>query len=378
MLLSPRPTSRFAIPSRWNAPPRAWQHNAGALHGLNIALCVPLGGSAGIWGPSAMSCARLAVAELNRHSGIAGQVCRLVTINAADDAPDIEETLLDLVGSGDVDALVGMHTSAVRQRIVRAVGGQLPFVYTPLYEGGEDTPGVFAIGETARRQLQPAIEWLGKHKQPRRWLAVGNDYVWPRVSHRLAQHYIADAGGELVAQTYVPFGTSDYSQVLDELRKRRIDAVLVSLVGQDAIDFNRAFGRSHLSGDVLRLSCAIDENELLGIGADNTENLYVACGYFSTLDTDANLTFKERYYNHFGERAPTLNTLGQSTYEGVHFLAALLKGTLDSPDHWNDLGKAPMPYQSARQGAYAGDGVNHTPIYLARAEGNVFRVITRF
>ena len=378
MLLSPRPTSRFAMAPRWNAPPRAWQRGAPAQHGLNIALCVPLGGSAGIWGPSAMSCARLAVAELNRHSGIAGQVCRLVTINAADDAPDIEETLLDLVGSGDVDALVGMHTSAVRQRIVRAVGGQLPFVYTPLYEGGEDTPGVFAIGETARRQLQPAIEWLAKHKQPRRWLAVGNDYVWPRVSHSLAQHYIADAGGELVAQTYVPFGTSDYSQVLDELRKRRIDAVLVSLVGQDAIDFNRAFGRSHLSGDILRLSCAIDENELLGIGADNTENLYVACGYFSTLDTDANLAFKERYYNHFGERAPTLNTLGQSTYEGVHFLAALLKGALDSPAHWNELGKAPMAYQSARQGGYAGGGVNHTPIYLARAEGNVFRVITRF
>jgi urea transport system substrate-binding protein len=378
MLLSPRHTSRFAIPPRWNAPPRAWQHSVSSQHGLNIALCVPLGGSAGIWGPSALSCARLAVAELNRHSGIAGQHCRLVTINASDDSSDIEETLLDLVDSGDVDALVGMHTSTVRQRIVGAVGGQVPFVYTPLYEGGENTPGVFAIGETARRQLQPAIEWLGNHKRPKRWLAVGNDYVWPRVSHTLAQQYIADAGGELVAQTYVPFGTSDYSQVLDELSKRRIDAVLVSLVGQDAIDFNRAFGRSHLSGQVLRLSCAIDENELLGIGADNTENLYVACGYFSTLDTDANLAFKERYYNHFGERAPTLNTLGQSTYEGVHFLAALLKGTLDASSHWDALGKAPMAYQSARQGAYAGDGVNHTPIYLARAEGNVFRVITRF
>jgi urea transport system substrate-binding protein len=378
MLLSPRHASRLAIPSRWNVPSRAWQHSVGKPHGLNIALCVPLGGSAGIWGPSALSCARLAVAELNARSGIAGQHCRLVTVNASDDALDMEETLLDLVGSGDIDALVGMHTSTVRQRIVSVVGGQVPFVYTPLYEGGENTPGVFAIGETARRQLQPAIDWLGKHKQPKRWLAVGNNYVWPRVSHSLAQQYIADAGGQLVAQTYVPFGTSDYSEVLDQLRKDRIDAVLVSLVGQDAIDFNRAFGRSHLSAQALRLSCAIDENELLGIGANNTENLYVACGYFSTLDTDANVAFKERYYNHFGERAPTLNTLGQSTYEGVHFLAALLKGTLDSPALWDELGKAPMAYQSARQGVYAGDGVNHTPIYLARAEGNVFRVITRF
>lgn len=318
------------------------------------------------------------MAELNHQSGIAARACRLLTVNAADDAPDIEETLVDLVSSCHIDAIVGMHISAVRQRIVGAVGGQIPYVYTPLYEGGETTPGVFAIGETASRQLRPAIEWLGKSRRPRRWLAVGNDYVWPRVSHALARQYIASAGGELIAETYVPLGTSDYSQVLDQVRKSRADAVLVSLIGQDAIDFNRAFGGQRLSDSVLRLSCAIDENELLGIGANNTDNLYVACGYFSSLDTDANLAFKERYYNHFGERAPTLSNLGQSTYEGVHFLAALLKNALESPAQWDDVGKAPIAYKSARKTAYFGAGVNHTPIYLARAEGNVFRVINGF
>lgn len=362
---------------RLHMPSGKWQSPVAPRRELNIALCVPLGGSAGIWGPSALSCARLAVAELNRSSGIGGRVCRLITVNAADDAPDIEATLIDLLDSGDVDVLVGMHTSAVRQRILRAVGGQIPFVYTPLYEGGEATPGVLAIGETTDRQLRPAIQWLGKHKRPKRWLAIGNDYVWPRVSHRMARQYIAESGADLVGETYVPFGTSDYSEVLDQLRHSRADAVLLSLVGQDAIDFNRAFGNRGLAHSALRLSCAVGENELLGIGADNAENLYVACGYFGTLDTDANLAFKERYHNHFGERAPTLNTFGQSTYEGVHFLAALVGNALRSSAGLDQLGQTPFVYQSARGAAYAGAGVNHTPIYLARAENNVFRVITR-
>lgn len=340
-------------------------------------MCVPLGGAAGLWGPSALSCSRLAVAELNRDRGIAGRACRLITVDAADHAADIEDILIDLVGSGDVDAIIGMHTSAVRQRIVRAVGGQVPFVYTPLYEGGENTPGVFAIGETSSRQLQPAIQWLSKHRHPKRWFAVGNDYIWPRASHALARQYIAGVGSALVGETYVPFGTVDYSEVLDQLRSSRADSVLLSLIGQDAIDFNRAFSRDRLANSMLRLSCAIGENELLGIGADNTENLYVVCGYFANLDTDANLAFKERYYSHFGERAPTLSTFGQSTYEGVHFLAALLGGDWNSPSHWADMGKAPMSYQSAREAAYAGGGVNHTPIYLARADGHLFRVIAR-
>lgn len=386
MLTSAGPASRTALRSRPEGgppfssrpqiPTGKGRRPAPPRRELTIALCVPLGGSAGIWGPSAMSSAKLAVAELNAGAGMAGQSCRLLTVNAADDAADIENTLIELVDSGDVDALIGMHTSAVRQRIVRAVGGKIPFVYTPLYEGGETTPGVFAIGETIDRQLWPAIRWLGEHKRPKRWLAVGNDYVWPRTAHRVARRAIAEAGAELVSDTYVPFGTSDYSEVLDRLQRGRIDAVLVSLIGQDAVDFNRAFGRAGLSRSMLRLSCAIGENELLGIGADNADNLYVACGYFASLDTDANLAFKARYDHFFGARAPTLNTFGQSTYEGVHFLAALFDEGLRSSSAGNPM-RHTLAYPSAREATYAGAGINQAPIYLARAEGNAFRVITR-
>jgi ABC-type branched-subunit amino acid transport system substrate-binding protein len=338
---------------------------------LRVALCIPLGGAAGIWGPSALASAKLAAAELNAGQGIGGRACRLVTVNAADDMPGIEATLRELLDRGEIDALVGMHTSAVRHRILRAVGGEVPFVYTPLYEGGETTPGVYAIGETPARQLGPAIDWLSRHERPRRWLFVGNDYVWPRVSHGLAQRYVAAAGAQVVVEHYLPFGTSDYGPVLESLRLSQADAVLISLIGQDAVDFNRAFAAQRLDRSALRLSCAIEENELLGIGAENTERLYVAAGYFGALDTAANLAFKERYHAHFGERAPTLNALGQSTYEGVHFLAALL-----GRDGQPGARAAAISHRSARNAVYGPGGVSQAPIYLARAEGHAFRVIT--
>lgn len=345
---------------------------------LQIALCVPLGGCAGLWGPSSLASAKLAVAELNRDAGFGGRTCRLLTINAADDAAHIEATLTELVQAGDIDAIIGMHTSAVRHRILRAVGGQIPIVYTPLYEGGESTPGVYAIGETAARQLQPAIGWLGRHRRPKRWFAIGNDYVWPHVSHRMARGYIAEAGGELVGETFLPLGTTDFSQVLDALRRTRADAVLLSLVGQDTIEFNRAFGRAGLSRAMFRLSCSVAENELLGIGAANADELYVSCGYFASLDTEANLAFKERYHAHFGERAPTLNTFGQSTYEGMHFLAALLDRERQGGAHPTCADGAPLAYRSARDADQTGNCHSVAPIYLARAEGNTFKVITRF
>ncbi len=343
---------------------------------FRIGLCAPMRGSAGIWGPSCLASARLAEAELNQACGISRRPCELQLIDASAESPDVESTLTELVEGGQVDALVGMCISSVRQRIVGAVGGTVPFIYTCLYEGGASTPGLFAIGETSLRQLLPSIAWLSARHKTRRWMLVGNDYVWPRVSHRIAQTCITESGGEVVAQAFVRFGLEDYSQVLDQLRKSRADAVLISMVGQDAVDFNRAFARAGLSTKVLRLSCAIEENQLLAIGAENTENLHVALGYFSSLDTDANLSFKQRYRRRFGERAPTLNSIGQSLYEGMHFLATLLDD--DAYASRPSGRQAPLPYASARSAIYVGGGANHAPMYLARAEGHSFRVLARF
>lgn len=344
---------------------------------VRVALCVPLRGSEGIWGPSCVASAELATAELNALRGIIGRPCDLLTIDASEQSTDIGDTLAELIDGGEIDALVGMHISSVRQRITAAVGGRLPYVYTCLYEGGESTPGLYAIGETAERQLRPSIAWLATHRQRKRWMLVGNDYVWPRVSHAIARKCVAESHGEVVAEAFVPFGADDYSQVFDTLRKHRCDAVLVSIVGQDAVEFNRAFASAGLQHHVLRLSCAIEENQLLAIGADCSEDLHVALGYFAALDTDANGSFKERYHGRFGARAPTLNSIGESLYEGMHFLAALLEDAEGTRRGSPTRARSPLAYPSARGALHVGGGVNHAPMHLARAEGHLFKVIAR-
>ena len=344
---------------------------------MRVALCVPMRGLEGIWGPSCIASAELATFELNTRRGILGRRCELLLLDASEQAIDIGETLIDLVDNGEVDALVGMHISSVRQRITATVGGRLPYVYPCLYEGGDSTPGLYAIGETAWRQLRPSIAWLAVHRKCRRWMLIGNDYIWPRVSHEIARRCVAESGGEVVTETYVPFGADDYSRVFDDLRTSHCDAVLVSMVGQDAVEFNRAFARAGLHRSVLRLSCAIEENQLLAIGAQGTEGLHVALGYFGTLDTDANGSFKERYHSHFGERAPTLNSIGQSVYEGMHFLAALLEDHEAARRERRLAVSRPLVYPSARVGSKVGAAIDGPPMYLARAEGHLFRVIAQ-
>ena len=125
-----------------------------------VGLLVPINGSAGIWGPSSIACAQLAQAEINADGGLLDRRLRLRIIDSSDEATEVGSVTAELMHAGAIDAIVGMHTSQVRQRVLKDVARQIPYVYTPLYEGGERTPGVFAIGETPGQQLRPAIEYL--------------------------------------------------------------------------------------------------------------------------------------------------------------------------------------------------------------------------
>jgi ABC-type branched-subunit amino acid transport system substrate-binding protein len=345
---------------------------------FRIALLIPLCGSAGIWAPSCISSAQVAVQELNRGNGIAGCKIQLVMIDSALEAQTpLEEIVNDLIEVGAIDAIVGMHISAIRQRLSKVVRQRVPYIYTPLYEGGENTPGIFAIGETPREQLGPAIEALQAQYRPRSWALIGNDYVWPHASHSYARTKLKEMSVGLAYERYLPFGLRSMSRYVDEIAQSGAEAVLISLVGQDGVTFNRAFGAAGLHRRMVRLSCALEENTLLASGAQNLHELFSSSSYFNTLATEANAAFKERYYSVHGEQGPVLNVIGQSTYEGVHFLAGLLK---DKARDWRSESTRSglqVDYRSVRRGDAGCTVGSRAPIYLARANGNKFEVIKR-
>ena len=115
------------------------------------------------------------------------------------------------------------------------------------------------------------------------------------------------------------------------MRRSRADAVLMLLVGNDAVTFNRAFAAAGLDGACRRLSTLIDENTLAGSGAESTRGICAAAAYFESLATPESLDFGWRYTQRFGVDAPTLNSVGESCYEGILLLSALARraGSLD-------------------------------------------------
>lgn len=342
---------------------------------LDVALVIPLHGPAGILGPSSELCAQLAMEEVNAEQGVLGREVRLTPVDGAGEPVEVTRKVHELVTSGRVEAVAGWHLSALRQVMAPRIAPHVPYVYSALYEGGERTPGVFLTGETPRLQLRPAIRWLVAALGVRRWAVVGDDYVWPRRSAARARQYLQECGAGFVDEVFVPLGTTDFREPLERVERSDADAVLMLLVGDDAVLFNRQFAASGLDAQCCRLSPLMSEDMLLASGAEATRDLYAAAGYFESLLTTSSLDFGARFARRFGADAPSLNSPGESCYEAVRLLVELV----------TSAGSTDVRAVCAAADSVAYDGVrgpmrlrhNHLeqPVYLARADGLEFDVI---
>ena len=108
---------------------------------------------------------------------------------------DATKAALKLWKGEGVEAFIGMHDSAVRGALTNLFKGQVPYVYTPVYEGGECSAGTYVLGETPTQQLEPVVPWIASNRGASRWYLIGNDYNWPRDTNAAAKGYIGASSG---------------------------------------------------------------------------------------------------------------------------------------------------------------------------------------
>ncbi|MBW4818778.1 substrate-binding domain-containing protein [Rhodococcus qingshengii] len=351
---------------------------------LRLGLILPMSGPSGIFGPSCQASAEYAISEINSGGGILGREVTPVIIDGGEEATLVMSSLLERNDQLSLDALVGWHTSAVRRDVVKAIGGSIPYVYTAVYEGGEDAAGVFMTGELPRKQIVPAIEWMAD-LGVRKWFVVGSDYIWPRqtlsvIEESVSQIMYRGVGDipRIVGRNFVPLGTIDFNAVISSIQISGADGVLVLLLGQDAVLFNRDFAAEGLDRDIARLGPLMDENMLLASGFSATNGLYAVSGFFESLATGYSMDFETGYLEYLGSSAPLITSPGESCYEGIRLLANLAEraGNFDVDSikyHASD----PMDYDSPRGHVRFEDGHLSQDIYIARAEGLDFEVMSR-
>lgn len=344
---------------------------------VRVALVIPLQGPAGIFGPSCEAVAATALRALN-EDGILGRHVRLEIVDGGAPPPEVAAELARLLAAGRVDAVTGWHISAVREALAPVTADRVPYVYTSIYEGGETRPGVFCTGETPVRQVAPALRWMRDELGVRRWFVVGDDYVWPRRSVTRTCEYCHELDLELAGVAYVPLGTADYSSVLDRVEGSSAQGVLLFLVGQDAVHFNRAFAARGLDQRMVRLSSLLGESVLLASGATSTRSLYSSAAYFRSLATPDALDFGRDYVGEHGPDAPPLNNAAESCYEGLMTLATLARQAGSLELRRVVAAADGLGYDGPRGPVALRGNHAHQRVHLAVADGYDFDIVASF
>ncbi|WP_181702453.1 substrate-binding domain-containing protein [Chthonobacter albigriseus] len=291
---------------------------------MKIGVLISRTGPAGIWGPSSEACAILAAAEINAAGGVMGRNIELTVADPGWTETEAVGVAADMVDIAGVDAVVGMHPSNVRTAIRNRLAGRVPYFYTPQYEGGEAAPTTVAIGATDGSLMRSTLPWFVDNRKARRFCLVANDYVWPQRAMDTASAIINRAGGRVVGEMQIPFG-ADHTESIDDIRRLKPDVLVIFLLGEELVRFNRTFGESGLSSHILRFALGFDENVLYGIGSEASENLYGATTFVSSARTAETARLLELYHSLYGEHAPQVSVFGQSSYEGIHLAAAVAK-----------------------------------------------------
>lgn len=346
---------------------------------FKIGLVIALSGPASLFGPTQRASAELAADQINKAGGILGRPIKLIPTDGGAPPAEAAKSVVRLMLEDKVDLIIGSHDSAVREALVATIKGKVPYIYTPVYEGGECAFNTYVIADTPEQQIHPSITWLMKERKAKSFYFIGDDYVWPRKCNEHARKYIAENGGKVVAEEYVPLGAPNkFEEIVTRIKSAKPDAVLITVIGADNVNFNRTFAGFGLDKDIARLSLLLEENTLKGIGAENSNNLYSCMSYFANAPGEANKKFKAAYFAKYGDKAPQLGIIGVDCYAGVNCAKALVEKAGSTNGRKCMAASNGLSFESAagRWTMYS-QHVDKT-MFLATCKGTEFEIIKTF
>lgn len=280
-----------------------WQWYAGDNSGP-----IRLGSLHALTGPMAISekpmvdAERLAVEEVNAEGGLLGRRVEMVVADTASDMATTARQAEKLITTDKVSAIVGCWTSACRKTVRPVVEKhQHLLIYPMAFEGLEFSPNIIYTGAAPNQQITPAVNWsigrLGK-----RFFLIGSDYVWPHAVNAIIRDQLLAQGGEVVGETYLPYGGKEVKAAVEAIRAARPDVVFSSVVGDSNLPFYRALREAGLTPQTTPVvSFSIGEMELQKLPAGDMAGHYAAWPYFQSISRPENSAFVQRFRARYGQ-----------------------------------------------------------------------------
>ncbi len=286
----------------------------------------------------------LAIDEINQNGGINNQRVEILEYDGKSNSKEFAKGAKELLSS-DIKTIFGCWTSASRKAvkpIIEEANGLL--IYPVQYEGIETSNNILYLGATPNQQVNPTISYILKNYGSDIYV-VGSDYIYPRMTGIYLDEMAQMVGFKIVGSAYKPLGTQDFSDVVEEIKRLKPNAIINTINGGSNIGFFKELKKQNLSSkDIPIFSFSIDANSLKTIqkeaGDEIIDGHFITASYFEDIDNIYNTKLKQKVKEQLGSDF-IITDASYLSYIGVQLWSKALKNTntLNSESILNNIRK---------------------------------------
>lgn len=244
--------------------------------------------------------------EQNKKGGVLGKKLEAVVVDPASNWPLFAEKARDLIEKDKVAATFGCWTSVSRKSVLPVFEEKNSLLFYPVqYEGEESSKNVFYTGAAPNQQAIPAVDYLMKDLEVKRWVLAGTDYVYPRTTNKILEAYLKSKGVDEkdIMINYTPFGHSDWQSIVADIKKfggeGKKTAVVSTINGDANVPFYKELGNQGITAESIPVvAFSVGEEELSGIDTKPLVGHLAAWNYFMSVDNPANKEFITKWQEY--------------------------------------------------------------------------------
>jgi branched-chain amino acid transport system substrate-binding protein len=290
----------------------------------------------------------------------------------------------DIIDSSGAKFVVGCTTSWSRKEIIPVLEKTGTHLWYPCpYEGFEGNDHVVYVGSCPNQHVVPLLEHvlerLGHHP-----MLIGSNYIWGWETNRIARECVERRGGVVKGERFLPLGDTDIAHIIDEIRLKRPDFILNTLIGPSSQALVEAYWElaqedsAFAAGRRPIISCNWTENEIAILGPKAAGHLTVA-PYFQSMATSDNAEFLAKA-SRFAPEQRHISAFFAQSYAAVHMIARGISAT-GATDAEAVLAEAKAgsfaaPFGPLRIHAETNHAILTPQIGRARADGT-FKIVSR-
>jgi urea transport system substrate-binding protein len=248
---------------------------------------------------------KMAIQEINDAGGVLGKQIEVVEKDPASDfEKGFPEKARELLLEDKVAAVFGCWTSASRKSVLSVFEQNNGLLFYPVqYEGNECSHNVIYTGAAPNQQIIPAVDYLVKDMNKKRFYLLGSDYVFPRTANQIIRAQLKNVHKlEPVEEKYAALTEKDFKSFVDDIKKKKPDVIFSTINGDSNLPFYNELAANGITAkDVPVCAVSVAEDELRGLTRDKFVGHLAAWNYFQSVDTPKNGKFVANFKKFTGD-----------------------------------------------------------------------------